>query len=126
MKSIKDVFLLCEKTGAWYGTEIRDLRQRNRMGDTVLHTVCSWGNPDAVKLLIGGGADINAKGDQGATPLFNAVIGKNSKVVSLLLEAGADAKIVNEYKRGVLDYARNVSAPPAILQILEKAIKKRR
>jgi ankyrin repeat protein len=93
------------------------------MGDTVLHTVCSWGDLTAVEILVSAGADVNARGDQGATPLFNAVIGESSKVVSCLLAAGADVRILNSYNRAVLDYARSTSAPLSILGLLENAVK---
>ena len=123
MKTLNEVLQKCASTGAWYGIEIKNLTQRNDLGDTVLHTVCSWGNLDAVKLLVTAGADVNAKGDQDATPLFNAVMGESPEVVSFLLSAGANPKIANGYNRLVLDYAKNVSASPAILQLLEKASK---
>jgi ankyrin repeat protein len=121
MKSIQDVYRHCAQTGAWYGVDIKSFDQRNFMGDTVLHTVCSWGDLEAVKLLVAAGADPNAKGDQGATPLFNAVIGGNPEVVSFLLESGADPGIVNDYQRRVVDYARNVKSPSTVVAVLEKA-----
>jgi len=124
MKSIEQVFRQCEKTGAWYGIEITNFTQRNDLGDSVLHTVCSWGDVNAVKILVAAGADVNARGDQGATPLFNAVIGDSSEVVSFLLSVGADPKISNDYKRLVLDYAKNVSASLAIIELLERASRK--
>lgn len=121
MKTIEEVYQCCAQTGAWYGIEITNFAQRNFMKDTVLHTVCSWGDLESVKVLIAAGADVNAKGDQGATPLFNAVIGRNPEVVSFLLASHADPNIANDYKRNVLDYAKNVASPASIVSILEKA-----
>lgn len=120
MSTIEDIYALCSRTGAWYGTEITHFSQRNFMGDTVLHTICSMGNLDAVKMLVSVGADVNARGDQEATPLFNAVIGEAPEVVSYLLESGADPSIPNGYNRHVLDYAKNVGALPSIVNLLEK------
>jgi uncharacterized protein len=125
MKTIEDVFRQCEKTGAWYGLQITDVNQKNNLGDTVLHTACSWGDLNAVKLLVAAGANVNSKGDQGAIPLFNAVIGKSPDVISFLISSGADPTIENGYKRQVLDYARNVSASSVILQLLEQGKKRR-
>lgn len=122
-KLIQDVYSRCEKTGAWYGVEISHFDQRNFMGDTVLHTVCSWGELTPVEALVNAGADVNAKGDQGGTPLFNAVIGGNPDVVAFLLKAGADVNIPNDYERLVLEYAKNVSAPAPLLKLLETASK---
>lgn len=76
--------------------------------------------------MVAAGADVNAKGDQGATPLFNAVIGKNSDVVAFLLKSGADPGIANSYRRQVLEYAKNVSASFAILDFLERAANRKK
>lgn len=123
IETIEDVYRLCEKTAAWYGEEIINFCQRNFMEDTVLHTVCSWGELNPVEVLVRAGADVNAKGDQGATPLFNAVIGKSPEVVAFLLKAGADVNIANDYGRLVLDYAKNVSAPFSVVKLIENASK---
>ena len=126
VKSVNEIYRKCEKTGAWYGVDISSFSQRNVMGDTVLHTVCSWGELDAVKILVSAGADVNAKGDKGGIPLFNAVVGESAEVVDFLLRSGADPGIPNEYGRLVLDYAKNVSAPLEVVKLLEKASSKRR
>jgi uncharacterized protein len=126
MEEIEKIYDLCSKTGAWYGVEILNFEQRNFLNDTVLHTVSGWGQLDAVKALVNAGADVNAKGDQGATPLFNAAMGGNADVVAFLLKSGADPRICNEYNRSVLDYAKNIGAPPSILDFLEKATSKKR
>ena len=121
MMTLNDVYRKCEKTGGWYGEEIVSVHQRNYMSDTVLHTVCSWGDPEAVKLVLAAGADVNAKGDQGATPLFNAVMGESAEVVKLLLSAGGDPSLKNDYERLVADYAKNVSASKEIKKLLDSA-----
>lgn len=126
MKTIKEIYGLCEETGAWYGVEVKHFDQRNFMEDTVLHTVCSWGDLEDVKVLVAAGADVNAQGDQGGTPLFNAVIGRNPDVVSFLLKSGADPRIPNLYGRQVLEYAKNIESPSSIVQLLEEATKCRK
>jgi len=126
MKNLDEILKQCEKTGAWYGEEITSVHQRNYMQDTVLHTVCSWGDPEAASAVIAAGADVNAKGDQGGTPLFNAVIGGSADVVRLLLSAGCDHTVKNDYGRLVLDYAKNVSAHEEIVKLLESATGARR
>jgi ankyrin repeat protein len=115
---LQETLRRCESTGGWYGIKITSLNDRNHLGDTPLHTICSWGEIEPVKQLIAAGADINAKGDLGATPLFNAVIGENIEVVSLLLKSGADPKIKNDWNKTVLEYAKNTSAPKEIIKIL--------
>jgi ankyrin repeat protein len=123
-KSLRNVLDLCEKTGGWFDIHITQLDQRNSLDDTPLHTVCSWGELEPVRVLVEAGADVNARGDQGARPLFNAVIGENIEVVKYLIKSGADPKIKNDWDRSVLDYAKNTSAPEGIIQVLKKNIKK--
>src|SRR5262245_27003036 len=80
---------------AWYGQHISDLDSRNAIGDSPLHTICSWGEVESVEVLLTAGAKVNALGDRGCTPLFNAVVGGNEKVVALLLENGADPLLLS-------------------------------
>ena len=108
----------CEHTGGWYGIKITSLSDRNSLDDTPLHTVCSWGELEPVKQIIAAGTDVNAKGDHGSTPLFNAVIGRNVEVVKFLLKSGANSKIKNDWNRTVLEYAKNISASKEIISIL--------
>lgn len=123
MKNIDNNILLeslrrCESTGGWYGIKITNLNNRNHLDDTPLHTICSWGELEPVKQLIAAGANVNAKGDHGGTPLFNAVIGRNADVVSFLLKSGANPKIKNDWGHSVLQYAKNVSASKYIIKAL--------
>ena len=103
MKKIEEIYNLCAQTGAWYGIEIKHFDQRNFMEDTVLHTVCSWGDVEAVKVLVAAGANVNAKGDLGSTPLFNALMGRSLDVISFLLKSGADPGVANDHKWMVLN-----------------------
>lgn len=48
------------------------------------------------KVLIENGAKINVQDSQGNTPLYHAVMNKNSKMIKLLLENGADMYIQNK------------------------------
>lgn len=123
MKTLQEIFEEIEKTGAWYGEKIASVMQRNFMMDTVLHTVCTKGQVADVCTVLAAGADPNAKGDQGATPLFNAVMSEKVEVVKALLAAGSDPLLKNGYGRLVLDYAKNVSAPSEIIVVLESAAK---
>ena len=119
-ESLKKVLERCEKTGGWFGITITSLNSKNALEDTPLHTVCSWGEIEPVKLLIDEGADVNARGDKGATPIFNAVIGGNLDVVRLLIDSGTDLSLENHLGWSIIDYAKNISAPKDIIQILNR------
>jgi ankyrin repeat protein len=58
-----------------------------------LSVACVYNNIDTVKLLLDNKADIEARDDDGATPLFNAVLNGNTEIVRLLLEYGANKNI---------------------------------
>jgi len=60
----------------------------------------------AINALIEAGADVNAKGPQGTTPLMCAVIKTvNPKIVELLIEKGADIKAVSAAGETIPDLA---------------------
>ena len=59
-------------------------------------TAANTGNIEAVKQAIANGADVNAKGELGETPLHNAV-GKGLKeVAELLIANGAEVNAKND------------------------------
>ena len=71
-------------------------------GATLLHVAAEYGFPDAARLLLDHGADVNARADinlhgvGGQTPIFHALTNQNarhSKVSQLLIDRGADLRI---------------------------------
>ena len=56
----------------------------------LLDAVKRRGNIEAVKQAIADGADVNALGDEGETPLHQAAIGGHKEVAELLIAKGAD------------------------------------
>lgn len=54
-------------------------------------------NAEAVKALLAKGADVNARTEYGATPLFFACDRGNAEVVKLLLDAGADINVKDRF-----------------------------
>lgn len=66
---------------------------------TLLHQAANDGYLDAVKLLLKSGADVNAKTDDGDTPLIRAVKGHSEahyQIASFLIESGADVSSRNK------------------------------
>jgi len=61
--------------------------------DTPLHTAARADDPAKVEALIAEGAELNAKGNGGQTPLMASVLGGATNAVKVLLEKGADTSI---------------------------------
>jgi ankyrin repeat protein len=75
-------------------------------GATLLHVAAEYGFFDAAQLLLDRGADVNARGDYGQTPVFHALThwnGANPEVAQLLIDRGADltirARVPGHYER---------------------------
>ena len=65
---------------------------RNIYQQTPLHFAATFGNLEAIKLLVENGTDINAPDGEGNTPLSIAKKQNRKKTISLLLELGAKYK----------------------------------
>jgi len=108
----------------WLGWSIDqgvDLEARNPEGWTALHSACNAELPQVVKALLrplrgdgsGGGeedvalpgADVNAVNHQRRTPLFTAAWNGSAACVEMLLAAGADPLIADDYGMRPLDRA---------------------
>lgn len=63
-------------------------------------------NPDVIKKMILLGADVDGlQGAGGVTPLINAAMfSTNPEVIAVLMDAGADAKRVDNDGKRALDY----------------------
>jgi ankyrin repeat protein len=65
------------------------VRQQDVQQSTPLHTAAARGNRPIVELLLARGADINARGKNGVTPLRAAITAKQPAIVAFLRERGA-------------------------------------
>lgn len=61
-----------------------------------IHIATTWGDLDAVKLLVENGSEVDGPGDLDCTPLYNAVSFKHLEVVRFLLENGANPDSNND------------------------------
>jgi ankyrin repeat protein len=63
------------------------------------------GSLDVIRMLLKLGAEVQARGIRGFTPLFTAVVGGNLDVIRLLLDHGADMHICDKKKNNALHIA---------------------
>ncbi len=63
------------------------------------------GNKEIIKLLVDGGADINAADKEGRTVLIYAVDAKKAEAAKYLIALGADTTLADDKGRTALDYA---------------------
>ena len=85
-----------------------------------LFMVVSRGTAPEVSAAIAAGADPNARGDAGGTPLHGAAFG-NSKpsVVAVLIEAGADVDARTESGKTPFHYAARDNEPSVVATLME-------
>ncbi len=74
-------------------------------GFGLVHIAALSGNLPCLKVLSGAGADLNAKGAFGVTPLMVAATQGDPSVVRYLVEAGADPAAETVGGRNAFDYA---------------------
>ncbi|MDU8943489.1 ankyrin repeat domain-containing protein [Ovoidimarina sediminis] len=80
-----------------------DIHARSNTGSTPLLAAASRpggfeeNHAEVVILLIAAGADARTKSDLGDTPLYRAASAKDSRVLSAILEAGADVNAVSDW-----------------------------
>lgn len=85
------------------------------------------GNTIIAQILINTGADVNAKGSYGWTPLMLAAGCGNTEVAKMLLDAGADVNIEDKNGNTALMIAekyRHISKSTGIAELLRKAVAK--
>lgn len=82
------------------------LDSRDHKGRTPLHLAAEKGNIRCARVLVEGGADVNARCHDGRTPLHRAAANGDRGMVEMLLEMGADPTMTDDRGRSSLDIAR--------------------
>ncbi|MDA7615578.1 ankyrin repeat domain-containing protein [Akkermansiaceae bacterium] len=72
--------------------------------DRKLYLASLHGRTDEVRQLIAAGADVNAVGESGETPLHPAVDKGHVEVVRVLLSSGANTEIRNKFGDRPIDF----------------------
>jgi len=73
--------------------------------DDSVHVAAGMGNIEAVKQHLAAGADVNAKAEDGWTPLHFATSGGYKEITELLISKGADVNSKDNHGRTPLDLA---------------------
>ena len=84
-----------------------------------MHGASSSNVKAVVELLLDRGADVNARGDLGYTPLHQAAYwNEDPAVIELLLDHGADINAVSDFGYTAINRAAAGVAVPAVVELL--------
>lgn len=101
-------------------SDAQAVEARGPFGDTLLHYAAREGNEKMISLLVEHGADINARGENGRTPLLSAVIDNDrTKPVKALLDLGADPNIPEDSGKTPIYWAA-AGSMPSMAKLLKK------
>lgn len=88
-----------------------DFTQNQTNGANAYHLAVEKGNLDLVQKVSSSGSDINAKDNDGLTPLHKAIMtAKDLKIIDFLLKNGADKNIKTDIGESVYDLAQENEA----------------
>ena len=110
------VLLLAFLVACGAGVDVPTGNQRT----TLLHTAAMDDEPEVVALLLKGGADIEARNEEGATPLHVAAGGNKLEVVALLLDRGADVEVRSATGHTPLHFAAESNKPEVVALLLDR------
>ena len=80
-------------------------------GGSPLHRACLTGQIEIVALLLEKGSPLDARDDQGYTPLLSAASQRHFDIVKQLLELGANSSLENETGSSLLHYLIRTEPP---------------
>ena len=85
-----------------------------KVPDIDIWTAAARGDIEAVKQHLAAGADVNAKDDDGWTPLHQATDEGHKEIVELLIAKGADVNATDEDGETPLDHAEGLRSWPPL------------
>ncbi len=92
-----------------------DVSQKSAGGASALHLAAQLGQLSIVRLLAGGGANVNKRSFDGSTPLHAAVSSGSLEIVQALVQAGADVQLAANNGYSPFDAAKALDAREILL-----------
>ena len=79
----------------WSAPDPLEVNTTGSFGNTPIFTVITWGDLEAVGVLLEAGAEINYSGEHGETPLHHAIQMGQFDIARYLVSRGADTEAIN-------------------------------
>lgn len=92
--------------------------------ETALHAAAFWERHDIAQVLIDAGADVNALDERKRTPLYDATMRANLKIIRLLLEHGANMDARDADGATPLEWSRTSPEVQEVFREYRRANKK--
>ncbi len=86
--------------------ELLDVNQAGSFDSQIIHLASFAGEHEDISLAVALGANPNAIGDLGLSPLHYAILGGCARTVKLLLSLGSDKSIENEFGESALEMSQ--------------------
>jgi len=106
MDALTQLFQKIEGTASFADIAVTDANVRGLFDNYPLHVAASWGDCEAIRLLVDAGARVNQRGEHGFTALGEAAAFGHSKAVALLVSLGASGER-NDWGQLPSESARN-------------------
>ncbi|KAK1255060.1 hypothetical protein MKX08_009055 [Trichoderma sp. CBMAI-0020] len=116
IKSFVDKTLAADAWRFWS----RKISERDDLGRTLLHCAASGGHQDMVELLLGHGADANAKDGRGGTTLMWAAAQGHQGVTDLLIRHGVDVNARDQTRQTALGKAARQGHLEIVRRLLDR------
>jgi len=87
--TLEGLLLRIGEAAYFRGFEVTGPNSLGLFGTTPLHIAATWGDCEAIRMLVEAGADLDACGEHDFTPLMEAVSQGHVEAVTLLVKLGA-------------------------------------
>lgn len=104
---LRELFVAVADYPDFIGIDVDSVDVIGNFGNSLLNFMVIKGDADAVRLLVSCGANVNFHGDDGYTPLHDAIEGGYVDIVRILVDSGADIYSVNRDSVTPYEMAKN-------------------